>query len=119
MFFQLQVHYTNAQSGNRFCLSVCLSVSQSSKNIEIRPLRTVYGFKEHWNKRKTYLLPFLGAVFVHMAIPKISEVRPAYRNCIWNVRMVFKITESMHGVALYSQYNVVVYLCREKPSLSD
>ena len=37
--------------------------------------------------------------------------------------MVFKITESMHGVAvpptLYSQYNVVVYLCRKKPSLSD
>ena len=34
-----------------------------------------------------------------------------------------KITESMHGVAvpptLYSQYNVVVYLCRKKPSLSD
>ena len=32
--------------------------------------------------------------------------------------MVFKITESMHGVAvpptLYGQYNVVVYLCRNK-----
>ena len=33
--------------------------------------------------------------------------------------MIFKITESMYGVALYGQYNVVVYLCREKPSLSD
>ena len=55
---------------NRFCLSVCLSVGQSSKNIEIRPLRTVYGFKEHWNKGKTYLLPFLGAGFVHMTLSR-------------------------------------------------
>ena len=30
--------------------------------------------------------------------------------------MIFKITENMHGVALYGQYNVVVYLCRGKPS---
>ena len=50
---------------NRFCLSV-----SRQKNIEIRPLRTVYGFKEHWNKRKTYLLPFLGAGFVHMALSR-------------------------------------------------
>ena len=33
--------------------------------------------------------------------------------------MIFKITESMHGVALYGQYNLVVYLCREKPSVSE
>ena len=60
----LCIHYpaaAHAQSG-LFC--------QSSKNIEIRPLRTVYGFKEHWNKRKTYSLLFLGAGFVHMALSR-------------------------------------------------
>ena len=56
----------HAQSGvKQSVLSVC-----RQNNIEIRPLRTVYGFKEHWNKRKTYLLPFLGAGFVHMALSR-------------------------------------------------
>ena len=49
------------------CLSICLSVSRP-KNIVIRPMCTVYGFKEYLNKRKTYLLPFLGAGFVHMTL---------------------------------------------------
>ena len=58
------------QSGVRgsVCLSVCLSVIK--KYIEISPLRTVYGFKECWNKRKIYLLPFLGAGFIHMALSR-------------------------------------------------
>ena len=59
--------YEIKQSVLSVCPSVCLSVSRQ-KPIEIRPQRTVYGFKEHWNKRKTYLLPFLGAGFVHMAL---------------------------------------------------
>ena len=66
-------HYpaaAHAQSGvKQSVLSVCLSFCRQ-KNIEIRPLHTVYGFKEHWNKRKTYLLPFLGAGFVHMALSR-------------------------------------------------
>ena len=56
---------------NRFCLSVCLSICLSvsrPKNIVIRPTCTVYGFKEYLNKRKMYLLPFLGAGFVHMTL---------------------------------------------------
>ena len=60
----------HAQSGVKqsvlsVCLSVYLSVCQSSKNIVIRPMCTIYGFKEYLNKRKTYLL---GAGFVHMAL---------------------------------------------------
>ena len=62
----------HAQSGVKqsvlsVCLSICLSVSHP-KNIVIRPTCTVYGFKEYLNKRKTYLLPFLGAGFVHMTL---------------------------------------------------
>ena len=55
-----------------------LSVSLSrQKNIEIRPLRTVYGFKEHWNK---YLLPFLGAGFVHMALSRECYIYSRSKN---------------------------------------
>ena len=90
----------HAQSGvKQSVLSVCLSFCRQT-NIEIRPLRTVYGFKEHWNK---YLLPFLGAGFVHMAlsrecyiaVPKISDVRPAYCNCKLRAN-----TDGMHGWSL-------------------
>ena len=58
----------HAQSGvKQLVLSVSLSVV---KKIETCPIRTVYGFKEHLNKRKKYLLPFLGAGFIYMALSR-------------------------------------------------
>ena len=58
----------HVQSGvKQLVLSVCLSVCRP-KNIEIRPMCTVYSFKEYLNKSKTYSLPFLGAGFVYMAL---------------------------------------------------
>ena len=65
---------------NRFCLSV-----SRQKNIEIRPLRV---FTSLPGRRFCPHGSFSGA----LAVPKISEVRPAYRNCKLRAN-----TDGMHG----------------------
>ena len=89
----------HAQSGvKQSVLSVCLSFCRQT-NIEIRPLRTVYGFKEHWNNVFTSLpgrrfRPH-GSFSGVLAVPKISDVRPAYCNCKLRAN-----TDGMHGWSL-------------------
>ena len=84
----------HAQSGVK--LSVC-SVGRQ-KNIEIRPLRTVYGFNNIEIREKRIYCPFWAPVsstwlFLGMlAVPKINQVRSACHNCKLRAN-----TDGMHG----------------------
>ena len=120
---------------NRFCLSVSQSVIKkilksvicaqytALKNIGIREKR-IY-FPSWAPVSSTWLFLGRGSASRSKKLAKFAP--PTVIANYVQIRMectdVFKITESMHRVALYGsqygQYNVVVYLYRKKPSLSD
>ena len=107
---------------NQSVLSVCQSVTHS---LSRKKMRTVYGFIEHLNKTKMYLLPFLGAGFIYLAlsssvaVQKINEVSSVYRNCklrantdgMHNDLLNYEEHADVHKISIpptiYSQYNVV------------
>ena len=102
-------------------LSVCLSVCQSSKNVEIRPMRRVYGFKEHLNKRFISLpmcrFRLHGSFSIVPAVSKIAKFSPPTNyvqirmECTGDL-LNYREHACVHGIAvppdIYGQYNVVM-----------
>ena len=132
LFFTPRLCMHRARLSNRFCLfvclsfclSVCLSVSQSSKNVQIRPMRRVYGYKEHLNKRFISLPMCLfrlhGSFSIVLAVSKIAKFSrptnyiyvPILMECTGDL-LNYREHAYVRGIAvppaIYGQYNVVVY----------